>query len=399
MKKIILVLFLILCPIFCNAENFDLNSKNVVLYNLNDNRVLYEQNKDEKVSIASMTKILTAMTVIENQNNLQKTIKLTNNDFKKINELNLATAGFKVGDTVTYKDLLYGLLFPSGAECAFALSNNTFSTYDEFINKMNNLAKKIGMKNSSFTNPVGYDEENHYSTVNDVYLLFKYAMNNKVFKNIITDKSYTTSNNIVLKNNVINKYKKISGKNYLVAGKTGTTKKAGYALASIIKEGKVNLMLVTTNTPFDYKAYYNFLDAKTIYEYYLNNYEYKNVAKKNQILTKVNTKYAKESKALITTDKNLEKYVNKKTSNIVYSYKGQNDLTPFIKKGSKVGIINVYVDDVYVGKVNAILKEKLTFSLVKYLKAHKIFSIIISIVILIIIIKIYKLVKKCLKRN
>lgn len=399
MKKIILVLFLILCPIFCNAENFDLNSKNVVLYNLNDNRVLYEQNKDEKVSIASMTKILTAMTVIENQNNLQKTIKLTNNDFKKINELNLATAGFKVGDTVTYKDLLYGLLFPSGAECAFALSNNTFSTYDEFINKMNNLAKKIGMKNSSFTNPVGYDEENHYSTVNDVYLLFKYAMNNKVFKNIITDKSYTTSNNIVLKNNVINKYKKISGKNYLVAGKTGTTKKAGYALASIIKEGKVNLMLVTTNTPFDYKAYYNFLDAKTIYEYYLNNYEYKNVAKKNQILTKVNTKYAKENKALITTDKNLEKYVNKKTSNIVYSYKGQNDLTPFIKKGSKVGIINVYVDDVYVGKVNAILKEKLTFSLVKYLKAHKIFSIIISIVILIIIIKIYKLVKKCLKRN
>lgn len=399
MKKIILVLFLILCPIFCNAENFDLNSKNVVLYNLNDNRVLYEQNKDEKVSIASMTKILTAMTVIENQNNLQKTIKLTNNDFKKINELNLATAGFKVGDTVTYEDLLYGLLFPSGAECAFALSNNTFSTYDEFINKMNNLAKKIGMKNSSFTNPVGYDEENHYSTVNDVYLLFKYAMNNKVFKNIITDKSYTTSNNIVLKNNVINKYKKISGKNYLVAGKTGTTKKAGYALASIIKEGKVNLMLVTTNTPFDYKAYYNFLDAKTIYEYYLNNYEYKNVAKKNQILTKVNTKYAKESKALITTDKNLEKYVNKKTSNIVYSYKGQNDLTPFIKKGSKVGIINVYVDDVYVGKVNAILKEKLTFSLVKYLKAHKIFSIIISIVILIIIIKIYKLVKKCLKRN
>ncbi len=399
MKKIILVLFLILCPIFCNAENFDLNSKNVVLYNLNDNRVLYEQNKDEKVSIASMTKILTAMTVIENQNNLQKTIKLTNNDFKKINELNLATAGFKVGDTVTYKDLLYGLLFPSGAECAFALSNNTFSTYDEFINKMNNLAKKIGMKNSSFTNPVGYDEENHYSTVNDVYLLFKYAMNNKVFKNIITDKSYTTSNNIVLKNNVINKYKKISGKNYLVAGKTGTTKKAGYALASIIKEGKVNLMLVTTNTPFDYKAYYNFLDAKAIYEYYLNNYEYKNVAKKNQILTKVNTKYAKENKALITTDKNLEKYVNKKTSNIVYSYKGQNDLTPFIKKGSKVGIINVYVDDVYVGKVNAILKEKLTFSLVKYLKAHKIFSIIISIVILIIIIKIYKLVKKCLKRN
>ena len=399
MKKIILVLFLILCPIFCNAENFDLYSKNVVLYNLNDNRVLYEQNKDEKVSIASMTKILTAMTVIENQNNLQKTIKLTNNDFKKINELNLATAGFKVGDTVTYKDLLYGLLFPSGAECAFALSNNTFSTYDEFINKMNNLAKKIGMKNSSFTNPVGYDEENHYSTVNDVYLLFKYAMNNKVFKNIITDKSYTTSNNIVLKNNVINKYKKISGKNYLVAGKTGTTKKAGYALASIIKEGKVNLMLVTTNTPFDYKAYYNFLDAKTIYEYYLNNYEYKNVAKKNQILTKVNTKYAKESKALITTDKNLEKYVNKKTSNIVYSYKGQNDLTPFIKKGSKVGIINVYVDDVYVGKVNAILKEKLTFSLVKYLKAHKMFSIIILIVILIIIIKIYKLVKKCLKRN
>ncbi len=393
-KKILLFLVLFLMPVICNAESFDLKSQNVVLYNLEDGTILYEKNKDEKVFIASMTKILTAITAIENIDDLSQKVKLTNNDFNKVGELNLATAGFKVGDTVTYNDLLYGLLFPSGAECALALANNTFSNYEKFINEMNKTAQKIGMENSHFNNPIGYDEENHYSTVNDVYLLFKYAMNNKTFKNIMIQNSYLATNNLLLKNNVLNKYKKLSGKNYMIAGKTGTTKKAGYALASIIKKGEVNLMLVTTTTPLDYKAYYNFSDAFAIYEYYLNNYKYKFVAKKGQTLAKVTTKYTKEDYALITTNRNIKKYINKNTNNIEYKYIGKKDITSKTKTSANLGKVDIYVDGKLVGSTKAILKEKLHFSIIKWIKLNKIKTIVILAILLILVITLRRNVFK-----
>ncbi len=403
MKKIFLILIILFFPIFCKAENFNLKSNNVLLYNLNDNEILYEKNKDEKVAIASITKVLTAMTVIENQKDLNKYLTLSSKDFAKVEELNLATAGFKIGDKLTYEDLLYGLLFPSGAECALALANNTFSSYDEFIEKMNNLSKKIGMKNSSFTNPIGYDEDNHFSTVNDVSLLFKYAIENKIFKKIITSKYYYTNNGVLLKNNTLNKYKSISKKNYMIAGKTGTTKKAGYALASIVKKNNVNLLLVTTNTPFDYKAYYNFYDAFTIYEYYLNNYEYKIIAKKNNVILKLPTKYAKEKFAEITVNQNLKKYVNKNNSNVKYIYKGKKIITPSIPKNTKLGKINIYVNNNLVGKLDAYLKESLTFSIAKWIKGNKFLTIIILFLILLftlfILSNLKKFTKKYLKKK
>ena len=403
MKKrvvnLLILIIILIFPTFVYAIDFDLKSENVVLYNFNDNEILYEKNKDEKAYIASMTKLLTALTVVENKNNLNEQVVIKNDDFKNINEMNLATAGFKVNDKVTYNDLLYGLLFSSGAECANALANNTFKSQEEFVNKMNVLAKKIGMKNTHMNNPIGFDEENHYASVEDVYILFKASLQNKILNKILTATEYTTSNNLILKNKVINRYN--SNKNNLgkmIAGKTGTTKKAGYALVSMVSKNDINLVLVTTTSPLDSKAYYNYQDAATIYNYYLKNYKYQNIVSKNQTIVKINTKYAKERKAEIITNDNIKKFIPN-DSKITYKYKGIDIIKPSIKSMKKVGKIEVYVNDKKVKTVDAYLKEKVQFSLKEFIKANKLLCLIIFLIIIILIKKNCKVSKKIRKKH
>ena len=196
MKKLKILLFIILMSLSINvyAIEFDLNSQHAILYNLNDNSVLYEKSSKDKTSIASMTKIMTGIVAIENIENLDNKVKLTYADFAGLAEANAAVAGFRIGEEVTYKDLLYGLMLPSGADAAQSLTRNIAGSTEKFIEMMNQKAKELGCKNTHFVNPTGLDHQEHYSTVEDVATIFQYAIENEKFLEIIKTKTYTTSN-------------------------------------------------------------------------------------------------------------------------------------------------------------------------------------------------------------
>ena len=116
-KKIFIKFFLIALLIFpTTIFALEINSKYAVMYNLNDDAIIFEKNKDEKTEIASLTKIMTCIVAIENINNLNDTVVMTNADFKGLAEANASVAGFSIGDKVTYMDLLMGLFLPSGAK-------------------------------------------------------------------------------------------------------------------------------------------------------------------------------------------------------------------------------------------------------------------------------------------
>ena len=145
---------------------------------------------------------MTAVIVLEKASDLDKKITLTNNDFKGLIEEDLVTSGFMANETVTYRDLLYGLLIKSGADCAKGLVNNIASE-EEFVSFMNEKAKELKLKNTSFSNPIGLDNEKNYSTATDVSKLFMYALKNDDFKKILTADSYRTSNgHLTIKNNI-----------------------------------------------------------------------------------------------------------------------------------------------------------------------------------------------------
>ena len=206
MKKLKLLVFVLFCFLIIivnvNAEELRINSNNAVLYNLNDNKILYEKNKDQKVSIASLTKMMTALVAIENIEDLNKKVTFTKSDYDKLIAMDASASSLDNSKSYTYEDLLYGLILESGADCANALARLTAGNENNFVKMMNNKAKELGMKNTSFANPIGMDDKNNYSSAEDLAILFKAGLKNKEFKKIISTFEHKLSDGTKIKHTI-----------------------------------------------------------------------------------------------------------------------------------------------------------------------------------------------------
>lgn len=383
MKKIYAIILTFFLSIsFVYADEFDVSSKNIILYNLNDNIVLYNINEDEKVSIASLTKIMTSIVAIENINDLNEYVVIKDKDFEGLN--GYSKAGFKVNDKVTYLDLLYGILLPSGADAVNAIINNTLG-YDSFINQMNELAKKIGMNNTSFSNPVGMDDENNYSSAKDVSILLSYALKNDTFKKIFTTKSYTTTNGIKLLRTV-DIYKNGLNTDEISGAKTGFTLEAGRCLASTANLNNVDYMLIVLGSnPLNASSAIK--DSLTIYDYYKDNYSYQKVLSKETEIKRLPIEKSKEKEYIIYGNDDIEMYL-KNNADITYEFDGVEKVKYNTKKGALLGKINIYNGDNLLTSLDVHLDKNIKYNP----------SIVIIIVFIILLYMFWKIVKKLLKR-
>ena len=397
MKKILtLIITFVILTVKVNAVNLNISSKTAILYNLDNGEILYEKNADEKVSIASLTKIMTALVTLENIQDLDKQVVLINQDFQGLVQANAVTAGFTKGEIVTYKDLLYGLLLPSGADAAKALARNVAGSEDSFIKMMNDKVKELDLKQTNFSTVIGLDDENNYSTARELSLIFKEALKNNDFKTIIKAKQYTTSDSkIKFKSTIQSNAKKFDiDIPYILGGKTGTTTDAGLCLATIAKANNVNYMLVTTGALYDKKAPHHIEDAKIIYDYFINNYGNQKVVNKNNPFKTIKTKYTDKNTLKLYPNKNITMYLKNdyNKNDIKYTYQGKEELTPLNKKGETIGTLKIYYQDKLLDTQKIILKENLNFNIQSFLKQEIIPIISITSTILLVIIII--IVKK-----
>ena len=398
MKKILS--FILIFIIFIgkvDALNLDISSKNAVLYNMDSGEVIYEKNSDEKVSIASLTKIMTALVTIENVDNLDKQVILTKEDFAGLIEANAVQAGFTNGEVVTYKDLLYGLLLPSGADAAKAIARNVGGTEENFINKMNEKAKELNLKNTKFSTVIGLDDKNNYSTAKEVSIIFKEALKSKTFKEIITTKEYQTSDGkLTFKSTIQSNAKRYEiDIPYVLGGKTGTTSDAGLCLATIAKANDVNYMLVTLGALYDKKAPHNIEDAKIVYDYFIENYSNKIIVDKDKPFKKIKVKYSNVEDINLYPNKSITKYLenNYNKDDIKLIYNGKKELTPLNKKEEKLGTLKIYYQDKLIDTQNIILNENINFNIISFIKEE---IVIISIVLILLILIIIKI---CMKKR
>lgn len=383
MKKVVFFLFSLF--FFCYsvyAENFDITGEYVSLYNMNEDILLYSKNDTKKTSIASLTKMMTTLVAIEEIDNLDKIVTIKERDFE--GTVGYSKAGFKVGDKVTCRDLLYGIILPSGADAVNAVVNNTLG-YDKFIKKMNETAKRLGMNDTSYANPVGKDDENNYSTSSDLAKLLKYALKNETFKTIFTTKSYKTSNGINLESTV-NSYKNILNTDEIKGAKSGFTKDAGRCLASITTLNNVDYLLVVINSSTT-NPYNAVKDTITIYDYYNNNYGYKNIINDDTFIKEIPVDFSKEKTYKITGSEDIEKYLKNNTE-VTYKYVGSDKVTFNTKKGSKLGVVKIYDDDVLLATSNVYLENNIEY-----------YPIITYIMIGIAVIFVLLIVKKIKKKK
>ena len=391
MKKIILGISIFFLSILTvSANELDLYSKNVILYNLNDNKVLYEQESNEQVSIASITKIMTAIVTIENVEDLSKKVTITKDVYEGMEDY--AIVGFKIGSEVSYEELLYGLLLPSGADAGNALAYNVFDSYDKFVTEMNKKAKELKLKNTHFTNAIGADDEDNYSSAKDVASMLKYALKNNKFREIFITKKYEIERfNINMKSTLLT-YSARYGVNadYILGAKSGFTDAAGMCLASIATIDDVDYLLVTLGASSKNKANH-IKDALRVYDYYSSNYSYQTVIEKGQVLVNLPVKWGKEDKIDIKSDKEEKLYLLNDTNKdkLKYNYKGVEEINKKIKKGDKIGTITVSYDGEKLATYDVKLNKEVEY------KPSLLWLILICLVLFIV----YRIIKKKIRKK
>ena len=384
-KKIffsIFLFFLFLFPV--RAIEFDLTSKNAIIYNLHTGEVLYEKNSEEKIRIASLTKIMTGIVAIEKIDNLDDVVTINSNMLKGLIEANAAVVGFKVGDKVTYRDLLYGALLPSGADATQALAISLAGSEEEFVKLMNEKAISLGMENTHYTNTSGLDTENQYSTVKDVSLVLLYALNNPTFKQIYTTKEYTTTTNIhmnsTLKSN-LNRYHLQA--DYIIGSKTGYTDLAGYCLSSIATYNGIDYLTVTAGADAKLNFPNNIIDTKKMLEYFFDHYEYTPIIKSGDILATVKNKYDDKDISILAKE-DIYEYILKEDKNEVhFEYNGKEEISSFTGKKDKIGTVTIKLKDTILQTIDIYRPEKIDFNLFHFLLSY-IYIIVLAFVLLLL---------------
>lgn len=379
MKKTIiklLIIIYILLPI-TSIKALEINSENAVLYNMNEDEIIYEKNADEKVKVASLTKIMTTVLALENINNLEEEIVMPKEAYTGLEDY--VTSGIQPYEKVTIEDLLYGTMLPSAADCANALAIEVSGNVDNFVELMNQKVQELGMTSTHFSNPIGMDDDN-YSTVKDIAILLKYALKNETFYQIFTTKEYTTTNNILLESTLIEKSQPYGiDVTNILGSKTGYTDEAGNCLASISKINKVKYLLITTNASIEKS--YHIADARDVYDYFSSNYGYKKIIGENQLIKTIKIKDIIEKEYNIYADVDKYMYLENgfNINNLTYEYEGIEEITRDTNQEEKLGKIIIKSADKVLYEYDVFLDEKIEFYDMKLL-------LLIPVVIIVLII-------------
>ena len=249
MLRALLRLCLLLCMLPAVAEAVEVSATAAVLLDADTGQVLYEKNGDEQMLIASTTKIMTALVVLE-QAGLDDTVTVTRDHMAEGSSMYL-----KPGETVRVEELLYGLLLCSGNDAALALTACAGGP-EPFVALMNEKAAALGMARTSFANPNGLDAEGHYSTARDMAALAAAAMEEPTFRRICSSRSVTIGQRTMENHNRL--LRQVEG---CIGLKTGYTKAAGRTLVSCAERCGCRLIAVTLRDSDDWA------DHAALYEY------------------------------------------------------------------------------------------------------------------------------------
>ncbi len=289
------------------TDDLKLNARVGLIFDRNSKTILYEKNGLKQVPMASTTKIMTSIVVLENAN-LSDIVTIS----KKAAGTGGSRLGLKVNDKITVHDLLYGLMLKSGNDAAVALAEHVGGGIEQFAELMNKKANEMGLVNSHFVTPHGLDQEKHYTTAYELAYMADYALNIPKFREIVSSKSYNITINA--RSNLIGNTNELLGNLSGVYGvKTGFTNGAGRCLVTACKRD--NLDIITVVLGADTKKIRT-SDSIKLIEYAYKNYQVIDIQKniKEQF---ENWKYLNKNRIYINKAK--ENYMDLEIENLKYN--------------------------------------------------------------------------------
>lgn len=254
-NKSLIFLSLFLCGVILLLAGFNVNlafaqdnglyssAKGCAVIEATTKRILFSVNPNKKMPMASTTKIMTAITAIENCDDIDEKFEIS----PKAVGVPGTSLYLREGDVYSTRDLLYALMLISGNDCSVAIAEHVAGSTSEFVTKMNDLARKIGAVNSHFANTHGLDADGHYTTAYDLALITSYALENDIFREIVSTKNIKITNGKGENRYLKNKNKLLFTLDGCIGVKTGYTDDAGRCLVSSMEKDGMRLVCVVLN--------------------------------------------------------------------------------------------------------------------------------------------------------
>ncbi len=250
-----------------------LHSRYAILVDLESGVSLSGYNAQTRIYPASLTKIMTAVLAVENTEDMEEMITVPEDFFPKLYAEDASMAGFLPGERARLRDLLYGILLPSGAECCMTFAYRIAGTEEAFVDMMNRKAEELGLDNTHFCNATGLHDPDHYSTVEDLAVLLRYALQSETFREAFTGSRYSTIPSeqhpdgftfVSTMFQYMDSAEVPGGR--ILGGKTGYTEEAGQCLASLAEVNGREYILVTAQAPGSHTTeQFHILDAVDVY--------------------------------------------------------------------------------------------------------------------------------------
>ncbi len=407
------LLFSLFAPAASALDEPPLHSaKAVVLADMDSGRLLYEMNKDEQRSPASLTKIMTVMLAVEalerGEVSLDEMVTAQADCLAGLNT-DSSTSGIQPGEIISYQDLLYCAMVHSANEACNILAHRVSGSVPAFVELMNRRAAELGCTSTHFSDPNGLSNENHYTTAYEMYLITREALEHPLFAEICNTRGYDmAATNLSQARSFANSNALITadseyGSSYVYPAasgvKTGFTQLAGYCLVSTAEKDGVRLLAVVMgcdgwlNAGID--EYENFTDTIRLYNWAFSNFSYRQAVSSLSTVTRVEVENAVETDAyaslrpqndvtlLLPKDLNLESV---ELSPTIYTEK----LVAPIEAGTVLGRAEILIDGRSYGSVDLINALKVELSRKEFVnrRVHETFSspwIIVLIVVLAIL--------------
>ncbi len=224
----------------------ELNANNYLIAKDEDGDldIIYAKDEHERIYPASLTKIMTMMVTLDHTDDIDEVLTVTDDDLAGLIEANASVYGLAVGDEISIRDALYGLILESGADCANLLKRYVEDKGYDFVELMDQKASMLGMKDSDFANVTGLDDENNYTTVYDLALLMTEAFKNDNARTILTTMHYTSDDGYAFDATMSALEGAGSEKAHVLGGKTGFTYIAHLTISAVVENDKGEIYFV-----------------------------------------------------------------------------------------------------------------------------------------------------------
>ena len=359
MKKIIFILISLFSFIFIknvNAVEMDISAKSAILVDFNTGKVLYSKNENEPLAMASMTKVMSMLLIMEKIDDGS----LKYDDIVEISTESSSMGGSQIflnpGDKYKVIDLLKGVAMASANDAVVALAEKTYGSKEHFIEAMNKKAESLGLKNTHFVNVHGLDEEGHYSSAYDMSVMARELLKHeKILDFTRVYEEYLTKPDgsqiwLVNTNKLVRFYDGVDGL------KTGFTQKAGYCLTATGKKNNLRLISVVMGEESIEKRS---SDTVKLLNYGFNTFKVNLIKNKSEILGKVNVQKGKKENVDVVLVNDLIELLNASDKPSNYKFKILVDkITAPVKKGDVIGKVKVLNDNgILISEVDITVNE------------------------------------------